>query len=99
MDKAYAEEYNGLINLDVFDFITEKEYNNLKHVLGQTLPSMAISTIKHDENGHPIRAKYRIVALGNLDHHQWHKSDVFAPVLGQMELRLLVAEAVKRGLE
>ena len=69
----------------------------MKHILGQKLPSMAISTIKY-ENGKPVRAKYRIVALGNLDHHQWHKSEVFAPVLSQMELRLLVAQATKYGI-
>ena len=37
------------MNLYVFEFITEDQYNDLKHVLGQTLPSMEISTIKHDK--------------------------------------------------
>ena len=96
-DAAYHEEYYGLMDLGVFDFITEQEYNSLKHILGQKLPSMAISTIKYDENGKPQRAKYRIVALGNLDHHQWAKHETFAPVLSQLELRLLIAEATKIG--
>jgi hypothetical protein len=55
---------------------------------------MAISTIKYNGNGEPDCAKYRIVALGNLDPHNWTKNDCFAPVLSQMELRLLTALAV-----
>ena len=56
---------------------------------------MAISALKYDKNGNKQRAKYRIVALGNLDPHHWDKSDVYAPVLSLMELRLLIAIAVK----
>ena len=39
-------------------------------------------------------APNRIVALGNLDPHNWSKSVMFAPVLSQMELQLLVALAM-----
>ena len=56
---------------------------------------MAIAVIKFDGKGNPVRAKYRIVALGNLDTHNWEKQDCFAPVLSQMELRFLVALSVK----
>ena len=42
-----------------------------------------------------MRAKYRIVALGNLDPHNWTKQDCFAPVLSHQELRLLLSIAVK----
>ncbi len=53
---------------------------------------MAISTIKRDGEGNPVQAKYRIIALGNLDPHNWTKGDCFAPpVLSQAELRLLVS--------
>ena len=97
LDEAYAEEHHGLQDLSCFDNITEGEYQSLKHILAPLLPSMAISTIKHDENGSPIHAKYRICALGNLDSHHWEKSDTFAPVLSQMELRLLITEAAKGG--
>ena len=54
---------------------------------------MAISKIKHDENGNPQCCKYRIIVLGNLDSHPWEKSDCFAPVLSQTEMRLLVSLA------
>jgi hypothetical protein len=43
-----------------------------------------------------VRAKYRIVALGNLDPNSWSKSDCFAPVLSQLELRFLVALAAQQ---
>ena len=46
----------------------------------------------HNKYGQPTQAKYRIVALGNLDQYQWSK---FAPVLSLMEIRLLTILAVK----
>jgi len=47
---------------------------------------MAIATIKTDGNGNPGSAKYRIMALSNMDPHPWSKQDCFVPVLFQMEL-------------
>jgi deoxyuridine 5''-triphosphate nucleotidohydrolase (dut) len=93
-DEAYREEYFGLHqDTHTWHYITEAEYQNMKSILGRPLPTMAISKIKRDEKGNPVRAKYRIVVLGNLDPHNWSKSDCFAPVLSAMELRLLVAIA------
>ncbi len=68
-DLSYMEKYNGLQNLDTWEIITEAEYKRLLPICGKALPKMAISTIKRDGEGNPIRAKYRIVALGNLDPH------------------------------
>jgi deoxyuridine 5'-triphosphate nucleotidohydrolase len=95
-DAAYLSEYNGLVNIDTWDTITESEYKSMKHLYKGIMPTMAISTIKYDGNGIPNRAKYRIVALGNLDPHQWTKQDCFAPVLSQLELRFLTALAVRK---
>jgi len=55
---------------------------------------MAITTIKYDGNNKPKRAKYRLVVLGNLDYHTWSKEDTAAPVMSQLELRLLTSIAV-----
>jgi hypothetical protein len=55
---------------------------------------MAIATIKYDENNKPKRAKYRLVVLGNLDYHTWSKESVAAPVMSQLELKLLTYLAV-----
>ncbi len=55
---------------------------------------MALATIKYDEHNCPKRAKYRLVVLGNLDPHHWTRESTAAPVMSQMELRLLTALAV-----
>ena len=54
------------------------------------------TSIKKDRKGQPTRAKYQIVVLGNLDPNNWSKQDCFAPVLSQLELRLLISIAVKK---
>ena len=56
---------------------------------------MAISKIKTDANGASLRAKYRIVVLGNLDPYNWSNNDCFAPVLSAQELCLLIAIATQ----
>ena len=95
-DRAYLHEYLGLHeDAQAWDYITEDEYKTLRPVAGNALPSMAIATIKKDENGTPKRAKYRIVALGNLDPHLWSKNDCFAPVMSHLQLRILLASAVQ----
>ena len=74
-DASYREEYDGLVGLDTWEVIDEKTYQLLKAKAKKIIPTMAISTIKKDKHGNPHRAKYRIVVLGNLDPHQWNKSD------------------------
>ena len=60
------------------------------------IPTMVISIIKQDKHGNPKRCNYCIVALGNLDPHSWIKADCFAPVLSQLELRLLLSIATHK---
>jgi hypothetical protein len=50
--------------------------------------------IKYDEHNRLKQAKYQNVVLGNLDYHQWSKESTYAPVLSQLELRLLTSLAV-----
>jgi hypothetical protein len=89
---SYDEEYNGLNSLPTWDLITEDQFKKLKGV--KALPSMAIATIKYDQCNKPKRAKYRIIVLGNLDYHNWSKQSTAAPVMSQLELRLLTSLAV-----
>ena len=97
-DKSYKSEYDGLMNVDTWQVITEAQYQQLIKLQNvTTIPTMAILVIKKDGDGNPIRAKYRIVALGNLDTNPWTKQDCFAPVLSQLELRFIIALAVKQG--
>ena len=99
--KAYDEEYYGLEDLPAWTHITEAQYQQLRPTVGNALPTMAISTLKYDENGQPKRCKWRIVALGNLDPYAWTSNDCYAPVLSMVELRLLTSLAVhhKRTLK
>ncbi len=94
-DESYRQEYQGLVDIDTWETITEEQYQEMKHLYKGVMPTMAIAVIKYDGEGNPVRAKYRIVALGNLDPNNWEKSDCFAPVLSQLELRLLVSLAAK----
>jgi len=97
-DAAYNEEYDGLQKNPTWLTLTQDEFNKIKHTVNGILPSMAISTIKYDSNGHPERAKYRIVALGNMDPTQWSKSQCYAPVLSLAETRLLVSITIRHGI-
>ena len=56
--------------------ITEKEYQHLlkKHGV-HAIPNMAVLTVKFDGHGDPVRAKARIVVLGNLDKTEYTKGD------------------------
>jgi hypothetical protein len=99
-DAAYSEEYDGLTSLPTWEVISEEQYYKLSKGK-KALPTMAIATIKYDEHNKPKRAKYRLVVLGNKDFHTWSKEDTAAPVLSQLELRLLTSLAVynRRVLE
>jgi hypothetical protein len=99
-DSAYSEEYDGLSSIPTWEVLTEHQFKQLSKGC-KPLPSMAISTIKYDKNNCPKRAKYRIVVLGNLDYHNWSRKSTAAPVMSQLELRLLTSLAVyhKRTLK
>jgi dUTPase len=46
-DESYREEYFGLHkDTQTWHYITEEEYQNMKHILGRPLPTMAISQQK-----------------------------------------------------
>ena len=98
---AYDEEYYGLEKLPAWTHISQEEYEQLRPTIGNLLPTMAISTIKYDENGNPKRCKWRIVALGNLDPHSWSNNECYAPVLSSLEVRLLTSLSIfhKRTLK
>ena len=83
-NEAYNEEYNSLVSIPTWEVLSESQFKLLSKG-AKPLPSMAISTIKYDENNRPNRAKYRIVVLGNLDYHQWSRESTAAPVMSQLE--------------
>ena len=54
---------------------------------------VVVQTVK-SVRGVPTRVKSRIVVLGNLEQHNWSKSDCYAPVMPLYQVRLLVSLAV-----
>jgi hypothetical protein len=92
-DNAYFEEYDGHASLPTWEVLTEKQFKSLSKGI-KALPSMVIATTKYNECNHPKRAKYRIVVLGNHDYHTWSKEFTVAPVMSQLELRLLTSLAM-----
>jgi hypothetical protein len=94
---SYKEEYDGLLSNSTFDIISEDEFKALQKQYGiRAIPSMCIFTVKQT-NGVPIRAKSRIVVLGNLEQKTWSKSDCSSPVVSIPMIRLLTALAVQHG--
>ena len=58
-DKSYLEEYLGLRETaQTWEYLSEDEHKVLRPIIGNALPSIAISKIKKDEKGNPDRAKY-----------------------------------------
>eukprot|EP00957_Ditylum_brightwellii_P028954 2187218-Ditylum_brightwellii.AAC.1 len=97
-DQSYAEEYSGLHHdTHTWEYIMEEECSNLWPQFGHALPTIDLATIKPDEFECPQCAKYCICVLGNMDPNDWSKTECFAPVMTQIELRLLVAAAVQMG--
>ena len=95
--QSYYEEKDGIESLGTFQRITAQQYRALREKGGpQALPSMCVLTIKRDENLMPLRAKSRIVVLGNHEERVWSKADKFAPVLRFDSLRFLTSLAVEK---
>jgi len=90
---AYDEEFDGLSSLPTWDIIIEDQFHCLGNKI-KALPSMVIARIKYDEFNRLKHVKYRIVVLGNLDYHNWSKESTKAPIMSQLELRILTSLAV-----
>lgn len=99
-DQAYIEGYYGLYtHSTTWEYITETEYRALRPIVAIALPTYDISITIKDENGKLVRAKYRIVILGNIDPHDLSKSEFFAPVMSQIELNLMISLACQLKIE
>ena len=93
---SYDEEKQGLIDHNVYQRISKKEYLALRRAgrIPKAIPSMCVLVIKPDKDGKPYRAKSRIVVLGNFEDRIYQKSQRYAPVLKYDSLRLLTAKAI-----
>jgi hypothetical protein len=76
--ESYEEEYYGLVALNTFTVIDAEQYQEIRTQTGkQAIPSMGILTVKNDAEGRPVRAKSRIVVLGNHETTPWSKTELF----------------------
>ena len=95
--QSYYEEKQGIEDLGTFERLTLSQYRALReNGAPRAIPSMCVLTVKKDEQLMPLRAKSRIVVLGNHEDRDWTKSQRFAPVLKSESLRLLTSLAVER---
>jgi hypothetical protein len=100
--QSYYKEKGGIESLGTFKRLTLGEYRALREKgAPKAIPTMCVLTIKKDEHLMPLRAKSRIIVLGNRECRDWSKSDRFAPVLCFDSLHFLVSLAVQhcRGLK
>ena len=72
----YKEEKQGLIDHEVYEKISMKQYLALRRAskIPKETPSMCVLVVKKDKDGKPPRAKYRIVVLGNFEDRLYQKS-------------------------
>ena len=87
--KGYDVELYDIADLLAYNVIFNEKYNKMSPLVGNALPTMAISTISCDKNGNPKRVKWRITDLDNTYPHEWTKNDCYEPVLSMIELRYL----------
>jgi hypothetical protein len=100
--QSYYEEKGGIKSLGTFKCLTLGEYCALPEKgAPKAILTMCVLTIKKDEHLMPLRAKSRIVVLGNRECRDWSKSNWLAPVLCFDSLHFLVSLAVqhRRGLK
>jgi hypothetical protein len=91
---SYTEEYNGPVALDTFTTINRADLAASDFV-SKLMPTMCVLTIKTDKFHNPVRAKSRIVVLGNLESRMWTTAECYAPVLCQDSLSLLTSVAIE----
>ena len=94
--QSYYEEKGGIESLGTFKRLTLGEYCALQEKgAPKAIPTMCVLTIKKEEQLLPLRAKSRIVVLGNPETREWSKRDQFALVLRFDSLHFLVSLAVQ----
>jgi hypothetical protein len=89
--QSYYKEKRGIESLGTFKHLTLVEYQALREKgAPKAILTMCVLTIKKDEQLMPLRAKSRIMVLGNRESREWSKSDQFALVLCFDSLRYLL---------
>lgn len=96
--ESYFEEKRSIQSMNTYEKLTLAEYRELrKNGAPKALPSMCVLTVKKDKDFNPVRAKSRIVVLGNHELTPWEKHETYAPVLQSESIRLLTSIAFNIG--
>ena len=94
---SFREEKSGIESQDTYVKINLADYRALRaQGVPKAIPTMCVLSIKKDKMFNPLRAKSRIVVLGNHEDQVWTKSEKYAPVLRSDSMRLLVSLAVEK---
>ncbi len=94
---SFWEEKSGIQSQNTYVKISLAKYRALRAKgAPRVIPKMCVLSIKKDELFNPLRAKSRIVALGNHKDRVWTKSEKYAPVLRPNSMQLLVSMAVEK---
>ena len=94
--QSFYEEKDSIESMNTYQKRTLGEYRALREKgAPRAIPTMCVLTVKKDESLMPVRAKSRIVVLGNQEDRDWSKSDRYAPVLRTSSLCFLVSMAVE----
>ena len=81
----------------MWSVISEEEHESNRHKYGQKCPQWPLQLLKSNSQGQPkCAAKYHMMALGNLDPHEWSQADCYAPVMSQQELLFITSLTVKK---
>ena len=80
---SYKEEKQGLIDYEVYEKISENQYLALRRIgeIPKAILSMCVLVVKNYKDGKALRAKSRIVVLGDFEDRLYQKSQHYAPVL------------------
>ena len=99
--KIRRQSYNGekiVLRVGTFERLTVQKYQSLvERGTPKAISSMCVLTVKRDEKLRPLRAKFRIVVLGNLEDRCWPKLQSFSQVLWLYLLQFLISLAVESG--
>ena len=84
--------------METFDVITKQQYIALMKKHGVVaIPTYYVLIVKVDGLGNPVRAKSRIVALGNYEKNMYTKGDCYAPMASHYAVRLILCLAISHN--
>ena len=85
-----------LFEHEVYEKISKNQYPALRRAgkIPTAIPSMCVLVVKNYKYGKPLRAKSRILVLGNFEDSLYQNPQRYAPVLKYISLCLLKSKAV-----